>query len=94
MYQGTIDWVKAKVDWREYRQALRDVPEQAGSVCGAMTCAARGMTAAAELLADAMLLLAEHKEMAGELLARYERLVADNDVQIGGDTNAYTARNF
>ena len=54
------------------------------------------MTAAAELLADAMLLLAEHKEMAGaeELLARYEQLVADNDVQIGGDTDDYTARDF
>ena len=54
------------------------------------------MSAAAELLADAMQLLAEHKEMAGagELLARYERLVADNDVQIGGDTDAYTARDF
>lgn len=39
------------------------------------------MSAAAELLADAMLLLAEHKEMAGagELLARYERLVKEND---------------
>lgn len=54
------------------------------------------MSPAAELLADAMLLLAEHKEIAGagELLARYEVLVADNDVQIGGDTDAYTARNF
>ena len=54
------------------------------------------MSAAAELLADAMLLLAEHRYMsgAGELLARYEQLVADNDVQIGGDTNAYTARDF
>ena len=54
------------------------------------------MSAAAELLADAMQLLAEHKEMvgAGELLARYEQLVADNDVQIGGYTDAYTARNF
>lgn len=55
------------------------------------------MSAAAELLADAMLLLlAEHKEMAGagELLARYEQVVADNDVQIGGDTDDYTARDF
>ncbi len=54
------------------------------------------MSTAAELLADAMLLLAEHKEMAGagELLARYEQLVADNDVQIGGNTEAYTARDF
>lgn len=54
------------------------------------------MSAAAELLSDAMLLLAEHRELAGagELLARYEQLVADNDVQIGGDTDAYTARNF
>lgn len=54
------------------------------------------MSSAAELLADAMQLLAEHKEMAGagELLARYEQLVEDNDVQIGGDTDAYTARDF
>lgn len=54
------------------------------------------MSAAAELLADAMLLLAEHWDMpgAGELLSRYEQLVADNDVQIGGDTNAYTAGDF
>lgn len=42
------------------------------------------MSTAAELLADAMLLLAEHREIAGagELLARYEQLVADNDVQM------------
>lgn len=54
------------------------------------------MSSAAELLADAMLLLAEHRDMsgAGELLARYEKLVADNDVQIGGDTDDYTARGF
>lgn len=54
------------------------------------------MSTAAELLADAMLLLADHRDMsgAGELLARYEQLVADNDVQIGGDTDAYTARDF
>ena len=54
------------------------------------------MSTAAELLTAAMLLLSEHKEMvgAGELLARYERLVADNDVQIGGDTDDYTARDF
>ena len=54
------------------------------------------MSAAAELLADAMLLLADHRYMsgAGDLLARYEQLVADNDVQIGGDTNAYTAGDF
>ena len=39
------------------------------------------MSTAAELLADAMQLLAEHKEMAGagELLARYEQLVKEND---------------
>ena len=39
------------------------------------------MSAAAELLADAMLLLADHRDMpgAGELLARYERLVKEND---------------
>ena len=39
------------------------------------------MSTVAELLADAMLLLAEHKEMAGagELLARYEQLVKEND---------------
>ena len=37
------------------------------------------MSTAAELLADAMQLLAEHRELAGagELLARYEQLVAD-----------------
>lgn len=54
------------------------------------------MSTAAELLADAMLLLAEHRDMSGarELLARYEKLVADNDVQIGGDTDAYTAGDF
>ena len=54
------------------------------------------MSVAAELLADAMQLLADHRDMsgAGELLARYERLVADNDVQIGGDTDDYTARDF
>ena len=54
------------------------------------------MSAAAELLADAMQLLAGHRDLpgAGELLARYEQLVADNDVQIGEDTNAYTAGNF
>ncbi len=54
------------------------------------------MSSAAELLADAMLLLAEHRYMSGarELLARYEQLVADNDVQIGGDTDAYTAGDF
>ena len=54
------------------------------------------MSAAAELLADAMLLLGEHREMegAGELLSRYGQLVADNDVQIGGDTDDYTARDF
>lgn len=54
------------------------------------------MSAAAELLADAMQLLADHRDMpgAGELLARYEQLVADNDVQIGGDTDDYTARYF
>ena len=54
------------------------------------------MSTAAELMTAAMLLLAEHKEMAGagELLARYERLVADNDVQIGGDTDDYTERDF
>ena len=54
------------------------------------------MSTAAELLADAMLLLADHLDMsgAGEMLARYEQLVADNDVQIGGDTDDYTARDF
>lgn len=54
------------------------------------------MSTAAELLVDAMQLLAGHRDIpgAGELLARYEQLVADNDVQIGGDTNAYTTRHF
>lgn len=54
------------------------------------------MSTAAELLADAMQLLAGHRDMpgAGELLARYEQLVADNDVQIGGDIDAYTAGDF
>lgn len=54
------------------------------------------MSTAAELLADAMQLLAGHRDMpgAGELLARYEQLVAENDVQIGGDTDAYTAGDF
>ena len=54
------------------------------------------MSTAAELLADAMQLLADHRDMsgAGELLARYEQLVADNDVQIGGDTDDYTAGDF
>lgn len=54
------------------------------------------MSTAAELLSDAMQLLADHRDMsgAGELLARYEQLVADNDVQIGGDTDAYTERDF
>lgn len=54
------------------------------------------MSTAAELLVDAMQLLAGHRDIpgAGELLARYKRLVADNDVQTGGDTDAYTARHF
>lgn len=54
------------------------------------------MSTAAELLADAMQLLADHRYMSGavELLARYEQLVADNDVQIGGDTDDYTAGDF
>ena len=42
------------------------------------------MSTAAELLADAMQLLADHRYMsvALELLARYEQLVADNDYVI------------